>query len=405
MAGDETNYGALFLQGWDRGIGLRRNIEETYALIEEREMRKQADALYAEQMKGLEQQQANTVLARDRAEALEADMEAGLPVSDAEINRARLEVFNNSIKMLEASQASAIKLGQSGNRYAVEFGQKMLEQSMTGFAQISQAVSAQQQLQAQERMADKGEAGLDRRQSVELGARKDMQQTEIEAEAAQGAANRRTQMGIAGMEAGLKSRELTQRAFQHEDEMGLRDRQMKLAEDEARNPVKQVENIVRIGNGISALRGQGLSDQAIDKMLPEGVSVADYENKYSQLSEGVAAKIQDLEKYKARLEKRAERGEKVEGPLRRTQEQISYLERLDDMRRDAELEWEQFSIDAEKGEVAAAEFQQWVQQSTENTKATLAAPFRFLGGMVSDENPKLRKPEKEARESAKKANY
>lgn len=412
-----SNPGEILISGFNAGLGIRRNIEETAKLVREREMNEQADQLWKEAM-AANQQITDKLLSKQTELTKILDTQrAGGPVDRTRIGVLNQEIGRMAEENIALMQQQAVRLMQSGNPVAMERAQTILASAVD----IQGKIAAQQQhvfdrnaeeennqanrnsaegiaaanRQSAEKIAAGEQAGATQRTGMQIDSAERINTQDNATSRANTQTASDTQVTVAGMgiDDARKAREQQDAQFQAE---------LKFRRSQVETPAKKMSDLLEVHKYMRAFKELGYSNEEINKMpgIPKGFTAEQFEATYSAVSEDLAKEMQDTEALVSKLQKRLDKGDKVGPQLQRAQEYLKQLQVYEDQKTDAEIEASQFALDAGAAEEAGAAFGKGFEHLGNVMTGVITAPFHFGRGLVA--GPSARQsPEKEARDISK----
>lgn len=228
MAGE---FGQIAIEGFKTGLNIRRNVEETVQLIRKREQEEQADALWKEAMEQVDAAAQTAAITNAKREKMQRQAEAQQPIDDADLKEVEGEVRDNAFNMLKLQQEVTMRINKSGNPIAMERAHKYLGDVLSNAAHLDEL-----RLKGQALADAKSEGAANRKNTLEQEGMRQSGETErtgMQIESTEGIqyANRQSeermnasrvsaQRDIAQDEGDIKSRALTQGAYQFEMNRG-----------------------------------------------------------------------------------------------------------------------------------------------------------------------------------------
>lgn len=156
---------AIFQGGFESGLGMRRNLEETAKLIREREDYEQSQKLMGQINEENKELQSQIIQKRDKLINLLNKQEAGQIVDHTQIDLLLTEFNQASTQSLLLKRSAADRLMGSGLNTAAKWGQDMAASGIAESAQVNEVMT-----RTQERMAADKRASQQRQLERDLSA-------------------------------------------------------------------------------------------------------------------------------------------------------------------------------------------------------------------------------------------
>jgi hypothetical protein len=313
--------GQILIQGFQTGLSVKRNIEETAKLIREREeaeasQRAIADA-FAKRKKIDEELAFSEASAKDKVGRL-GD---GHQVSDADLNTAIREYHEKAIARAQHYSEIAEDLFATGLPTAIETGKQLHAQAVL-FAQGLEAhVNNQQQ-----------SADVRRGQDVEAGTRI---ATQAMSDAATG--ERQTAADKAAME-----RTQAQNQSQERIQASQNTTQLKIHGVDPNDPITRLKQMTAKVEAVAALEGAGLTEDQINRGVGGGFNAAEFKKQWQGMSDEKVAQVKQSQQRIKRLEERRDKGEDVGDLITAEKEELAALLKEEDQLMDTEIRSRQY---------------------------------------------------------------
>lgn len=158
------DYGQIAIQGFQLGLNMRRNLEETAQMIRAREEEDQAKQIWQEKVAApVEAFSQRTLLLNARREKFEQQIEAKVPINQDEYRELMVEFAKRPAQMIELQQNAATELMRSGIPSLVDRAQKMIGATFEQSAHLDEIRIRGEELQAR-RESNKHTADFEDRQ-------------------------------------------------------------------------------------------------------------------------------------------------------------------------------------------------------------------------------------------------
>lgn len=338
-------------QGWDRGISMRRSIEETAKLVREREQQEEAQKLIKDAADEMQAAKDDMTYKQGHAESLLERSEDGHPVPEPDQKSAFRDFNKSAFGLIDRMYKMGERLAGSGNAMAMKHGMDMIQQSAVLATNLE--AEAKRRQEAADAVAERGtrkDMNADDNATILEKTDRDNVAASERVDRSEEGANFRAQLSAdtelqaTGMrESGANyrtNREVGAREKHDRDDLAEQTRQFNALRSDRKSenntPDKQFERTLKIAEGVASLEGLGWSDEQINKHL-KGSKVEDFRARYSKMSEGIRTKLTKNEQYLKRLQERAENGENVKDQVTKAQANIKRLRREEDRLQDAEM--------------------------------------------------------------------
>jgi len=374
-----ANPAETFGRGFDRGLGIRRNLEETAKLIREREEQEQSQALMKQVSAQQKELNDRLVQKREKLFNLLNKQESGQNVDHTEVALTQKELFELTSQSFQVKQNMADQLLQSGLPTAMGWGRDIADSMVKEMNAIGQ-----QTVQFEKLDQDAKEASKQRQLERDLSAdRIGVQQDEI-------ASRERMQSQEISSREGMQSQELASREGMQSQELASREKlggaeiasREKIAKDDRDAAMARIREQVKLE--IKSRQQDPLYKLKLEQATIEGVSQGvpvDYMNQIrgelglAPLKEGAKSSILDPE-IKAKIDNLTKAAETETDPDLKKQIQNE----IDALKVDYK---KQMAVDLESSRERRQNADWW----KEKLRIARAAARQMTGGIIRSGSP------------------
>lgn len=145
-----ADYGDTFINGFQTGMGIRRNLEETAALVRKRQQEEQAQAMWSNVTARMRQHVAGMQVLQAKQQDIANSAAAGLPYDEGDLAKTQQDLLTRQADFSQLLFDLGQELVGSGNQISAQQGLGLFEQSMQIGQSMEEQINKQRQFKADE---------------------------------------------------------------------------------------------------------------------------------------------------------------------------------------------------------------------------------------------------------------